>query len=142
MVCSIKARILCLTMMVNLPCRKGSCPNFLRPTCSYTECRLSFQTGSCPTEYTTASYSSCFILILLTARFHRVRIFRGRFTPFLPVGLVGDVVFFALHRYRVSFPEPCPISEHSALEPGKGLELHVFCLLLLMLPALAPLPGV
>ena len=46
-------------MMVNLPCLKGSCPNFLRPTCSYTECPLSFQTGSCPTEGTTAGYSSC-----------------------------------------------------------------------------------
>ena len=53
-------------MMVNLPCLKGSCPNFLRPTCSYTECQLSFRTGSCPTERTTASYSSCFYLILLT----------------------------------------------------------------------------
>ena len=44
-------------MMVNLPCLKESCPNFLRPTCSYTECQLSFLTGSCPTESTTASYS-------------------------------------------------------------------------------------
>ena len=49
-------------MMVNLPCLKGSDPNFLRPTCSYTECSLSFLTGSCPTERTTASYSSCLYL--------------------------------------------------------------------------------
>lgn len=49
-------------MMVNLPCLKGSCPNFLRPTCSYTECWLSFLTGSCPTERTTAGYSSCLYL--------------------------------------------------------------------------------
>ena len=34
--------------MVNLPCLMGSCPNFLRPTYSYTECRLSFLTGSVP----------------------------------------------------------------------------------------------
>ena len=46
-------------MMVNLQWLKGSDPYFLRPTCSYTECLLSFQTGSCPTERTTASYSSC-----------------------------------------------------------------------------------
>ena len=50
-------------MMVNLPCLMVSCTNFLRPTCSYTECQLSFQTGSCPTERTTASYSSCLFLI-------------------------------------------------------------------------------
>ncbi|EJX06485.1 hypothetical protein EVA_05406 [gut metagenome] len=37
-------------MMVNLPCLMVSCTNFLRPTCSYTECLLSFRTGSCPTE--------------------------------------------------------------------------------------------
>ena len=35
-------------MMVNLPCLQGSRPNFLRPTCSYTEYQLSFQTGSMP----------------------------------------------------------------------------------------------
>ena len=35
-------------MMVNLPCLQGSRPNFLRPTCSYTECRLSFLAGSMP----------------------------------------------------------------------------------------------
>lgn len=35
-------------MMVNLPCLVGSCPNFLRTTCSYTECRLSSLTGSLP----------------------------------------------------------------------------------------------
>ena len=46
-------------MRVNLPCLMGSCPNFLRPTCSYTECLPSFLTGSCPMEWTTASYSSC-----------------------------------------------------------------------------------
>ena len=48
--------------MVNLPCLMVSCTNFLRPTCSYTECPLSFLTGSCPTERTTASYSSCLFL--------------------------------------------------------------------------------
>ena len=46
-------------MMVNLPCLMVSRTNFLRPTCSYTKCPLSFLTGSCPTERTTAGYSSC-----------------------------------------------------------------------------------
>ena len=70
-------------MMVNLPCLKGSCPNFLRPTCSYTECSLSFLTGSCPTEETTASYSSCLYLDFTDLPIpHRVQIFRGRITLF------------------------------------------------------------
>ena len=46
-------------MRVNLPRLMGSCPNFLRPTCSYTEYLPSFHAGSCPMEWTTASYSSC-----------------------------------------------------------------------------------
>ena len=36
------------TMVVNLPCLRGSCPNFLRPTCPYTECHLSYTSGSSP----------------------------------------------------------------------------------------------
>ena len=43
---SMKAFCPLLTMMVNLPCLMGSCPNFLRPTYSYTECWLSLFTGS------------------------------------------------------------------------------------------------
>lgn len=86
-------------MMVNLPCLKRSCPNFLRPTCSYTECQLSFQTGSCPKEITTASYSSCFYLILPTSAFNKVLIFSGRFTLYLSVSLVTDTALFVLHLF-------------------------------------------
>lgn len=107
-------------MMVNLPCLKGSCPNFLRPTCSYTECQLSFLTGSCPTERTTASYSSCLYLILLTHLMFKILIFSGRFTLLLVVGLIFGVVLEALHRYRVSFQNPARFQKH--LEPSKGLD--------------------
>ena len=116
-------------MMVNLPCLKGSCPNFLRPTCSYTECQLSFLTGSCPTERTTASYSSCLYLILPTALFHLVRILRGRFTWLLSVGLCADAVPLALHRYRVSFQNPARFQ--NTLEPSKGLDFDTISLLCL-----------
>jgi len=108
-------------MMVNLPCLKGSCPNFLRPTCSYTECQLSFQTGSCPTERTTASYSSCLYLILLTSLMFKILIFSGRYTLLLAVGLVAYAVLEALHRYRVSFQNPARFQNY--LEPSKALEL-------------------
>lgn len=107
-------------MMVNLPCLMVSCTNFLRPTCSYTECPLSFLTGSCPTERITAGYSSCLYLILLTCPFHRVRIFRGRITPSRLAGLCDDAVPVVLHRYRVSFQNPARFRNHP--EPGKALE--------------------
>lgn len=80
-------------MMVNLPCLKGSDPNFLRPTCSYTECSLSFLTGSCPTERTTASYSSCLYLDFTDLPIpRRVQIFRGRITLPRLAGLCDDAV--------------------------------------------------
>ena len=70
--------ILCITMMVNLPCLMASCANFLRPTYSYTECWLSFLTGSCPKEWTTASYSSClYIWSLLTCFASQGSVFSG-----------------------------------------------------------------
>ena len=118
-------------MMVNLPCLKGSCPNFLRPTCSYTECRLSFLTGSCPTEGTTASYNSCLYLILLTSWIFKVLIFSGRYTLLLAVDLVIYEVQIILHCYRVSFQNPARFQ--NPLEPSKVLDflsiLHAFMLL-------------
>lgn len=57
-------------MMVNLPCLMVSCTNFLRPTCPYTECPLSFLIGFCPTEGTTAGYSSCLYLDFTGLPFH------------------------------------------------------------------------
>ena len=104
--CFIKAINPLLTMMVNLPCLKGSCPNFLRPTCPYTECLLSFRTGSCPMERTTASYSSC-----LFFDFTDLPAPQGTDIPWtltLPrfAGHCDDVALVALHRYRVSFQNP------------------------------------
>ena len=107
-------------MMVNLPCLMVSCTNFLRPTCPYTECLLSFQTGSCPTEGTTAGYSSC-----LCPDFTDLPIPQGTDIPWtLPLfhfaGLCDDAVPVVLHRYRVPFQNPARFRAHP--EPGKALE--------------------
>ena len=84
-------------MMVNLPCLMVSCTNFLRPTCSYTECQLSFQTGSCPTERTTASYSSCLYLILLTFFLLQENCFSVDALPCFICWSYWDAVHFTLH---------------------------------------------
>lgn len=107
-------------MMVNLPCLIVSCTNFLRPTCSYTECLLSFQTGSCPTERTTASYSSC-----LYFDFTDLATPQGTDIPWtltLPrfVGHRDDAAPVILHRYRVSFQNPARFRNHPG--PGRVLE--------------------
>ena len=110
-------------MMVNLPCLMVSCTNFLRPTCSYTECPLSFLTGSCPTEETTASYSSC-----LYFDFTDPPIPQGTDVPWTHplsrfAGLCDDVVLQVQHRYRVSFQNPARFQNY--LEPRKALESFI-----------------
>lgn len=89
-------------MMVNLPCLKGSCPNFLRPTCSYTECPLSFQTGSCPTERTTAGYSSCLYLDFTDLPFHIGYGYSVDALPYI-VLLVFVLMQYLLHSIVIGF---------------------------------------
>ena len=122
-------------MMVNLPCLMVSCTNFLRPTCSYTECPLSFLTGSCPTEETTASYSSC-----LYFDFTDPPIPQGTDIPWThhPVSFrwsswwcrtTGTTSLLGF------FPEPCPVSELSGTPQGSGIIHSVDCLMLQSLPS-------
>ena len=93
-------------MMVNLPCLMVSCTNFLRPTCSYTECQLSFLTGSCPTEWTTVSYSSCLYLILTDLLLpSRKLIFSGRSPLFQRlVLLVMQCISHSIQIYGFPYP--------------------------------------
>ena len=93
-------------MMLNLPCLMVSCTNFLRPTCSYTECQLSFLTGSCPTERTTVSYSSCLYLILTDLLLpSRKLIFSGRSPLFQRlVLLVMQCISHSIQIYGFPYP--------------------------------------
>ena len=94
-------------MMVNLPCLLASCANFLRPTYSYTECWLSFLTGSCPKERTTASYSSClFYLILLTFTATQGSDFSGRTPCFTLLVLLQmkSICFFITYGFLFQNP--------------------------------------
>lgn len=122
----IKAINPLLTMMVNLPCLMGSCPNFLRSTCSYTECPLSFLTGSCPTERTTAGYSSCLYL-----DFTDLSIPQGTDIPWTPTpphsaGLCDDTVpVWSTPSLPGFFPEPCPVSGSSGTRQGSGINYAV-----------------
>ena len=121
MFCFIKAINPLLTMMVNLPCLMVSCTSFLRPTCSYTECPLSFLTGSCPTERTIAGYSSC-----LYFDFTGLPIVQGTDIPWThalhhSAGLCDDTVPILLPSLSGFFPEPCPVSESSATRQGSGM---------------------
>lgn len=121
-------------MMVNLPCLMVSCTNFLRPTCSYTECQLSFQTGACPTERTTASYSSCLYLIFTDLLLpSRKLIFSGRSPLFQLLAFL--LMQRSLHSIIVyGFLIQNPARFQNSLKPSKALEyllLSSFMLLVL-----------
>lgn len=112
-------------MMVNLPCLKGSCPNFLRPTYSYTECQPSFLTGSCPTERTPAGYSSCFYLIIYRpSSVSHSTVFSGRSAMFPYVGLGVDALPSTDASFSDFFPEPCPTPEYSDSRQGPGIVIR------------------
>ena len=112
-------------MMVNLPCLMESCSNFLRPTCSYTECQLSFLTGSCPTERTTASYSSC-----LYFDFTDLFVSQDTDIPWT-LYLVSRswslcwCSTFCTPSLSGFFPEPCSISEYSETQQGSGFRFVI-----------------
>ena len=122
-------------MMVNLPCLMVSRTNFLRPTCSYTECPLSFLTGSCPTERTTASYSSCLYL-----DFTDLPVPQGTDIPWtLTLSrylLVIVLMQYLLHSIVIGFlSRTLPDSEFSGTRQGSGINNAVDCLTLQSLPS-------
>lgn len=110
-------------MMVNLPCLMVSCTNFLRSTCPYTECQPSFQTGSCPTERTTAGYSSCLYLIFTDLLFTTWKlIFQWTLSPVSSVGLVGMQCFLYFIRvYGFLIQNPARFQTSSDAQQGSGI---------------------
>ena len=126
-------------MMVNLPCLMESCSNFLRPTCSYTECRLSFQTGACPTERTPVSYSSCFYFILTNLHSPmEICLYSGRFLPCscLLVLLLMQCLSL-LHRCRVTFQNPARI--RSCRIPARSWNYDAVCFVMLPVSSAVPI---
>ena len=103
-------------MMMNLPCLKGSCPNFLRPIYHTLSASQAPKQGPCPMVNTDADYSSCFFCSIVTDLHSSIMvlIYSVDAIPLqIPVSLLADVVRFRPHRLRVSVPEPCPVSDAS-----------------------------
>ena len=126
-------------MMVNLPCLMGSCPNFLRSTCSYTECQLSLRTGSCPTGRTSASYSSCLILISWPCSQACLLISVDAYPCCAVDHCVMKYSSYYINNNGFLFPEPCPASVASGAwqDPGYFIFMRFdyaavswFCLLM------------
>ena len=123
-------------MMVNLPCLMVSCTNFLRPTCSYTECPLSFLTGSCLAERTTAGCSSCLYLDFTDLFIPQDTDIPRTLTPPHFAALCDDAVpVCSTPSLSGFFPEPCPVSESSATRQGSGINDAPDCLMPQPLPS-------
>ena len=109
-------------MMMNLPCLMVSCTNFLRPICSYTECPLSFLTGSCPTERTTAGYSSCLFLIITDLLFPQGLIFSGRIPLLYQLVLVlMQCLLHSIFVYGFLIQNPTRFQIHSGTRQDSGV---------------------
>lgn len=107
----------------------------------YTECQPSYKTGSCPTEKTDASYSSCFLSLIVTDPHSPVvvLIFSVDAIPLLfPVGLlqmqsVSDSIVYGF-LFQNPLQSPMPSIRHST---EFWIILLVFLFLMLpMMPVL------
>lgn len=127
-------------MMVNLPCLQGSRPNFLRPTCSYTECQLSFLTGSMPYGGYSCRLQLLFVFWLFTDLIGSVQhSFSGRYAV-PPLSRSSDDRDSFSPSPSGSFPEPCSVPDVSATQQDSGIllfwsvRLRCCCLYILWIP--------
>ena len=123
-------------MMVNLPCLKGSCPNFLRPTCSYTECSLSFLTGSLPYGVNYCKLQLLFVFWFYWPAHSTGYGYSVDASPcFVTCWSLCWCSACCTPSLSGFFPEPCPISESSGTRQGSGINNAVDCLMLQSLPS-------
>ena len=109
-------------MMVNLPCLMVSCTNFLRPTCSYTECQLSFPAGSMPYGVNSCRLQLLFLLDYLLT--WPVPHSTDSVDATLCLPLVGLLLTgFVSPSPSGSFPEPCTTPDASGTQQDPGIFL-------------------
>ena len=128
-------------MMMNLPCLRGSCPNFLRSIYHSLSASQAPKRGHAPRKKTMPATALVFFCSIVTDLHSSIMvlIYSVDAIPLqIPVSLLADVVRFRPHRLRVSVPEPCPVSDvcHQSLD--RVLDRFAYCLLFFMLPVTIP----
>ena len=114
-------------MMVNLPCLMVSCTNFLRPTCSYTECQLSFQTGSLPYGENYCQLQLLFVFdFYRPSSYFRKTDFQWTLSPVSSVGLVL-MQCFSHFIWIYGFLIQNPARSQINLEPNRALDHNTIC---------------
>ena len=127
-------------MMMNLPCLKGSCPNFLRPIYHTLSASQTPKRGHAPRKKTMPA--TALVLCLIVTDRHSpvvVLIYSVDAIPLqIPVSLLADVVRFRPHRLRVSVPEPCPVSDAFHQPLDRILDLILLFTMLPLVPVKLP----
>lgn len=132
-------------MMMNLPCLRGSYPNFLRPIYHTLSASQAPKRGLAPRKKPMLATALVFMFDCYCPAFacHGTDLFSGRYTTTVSCWSCADAVRSRLHHLRVSVPEPCPVSDASHQPLDRVLEWVTCIFLFPMLPPVTVfLPGV
>ena len=132
-------------MMMNLPCLRGSCPNFLRSIYHSLSASQAPKRGHAPRKKTMPATALVFMFDCYWPAFtcRGTDLLSGRYTISGSCWPFADAVRSGLHHLRVSIPEPCPVSDASHQQLDRVLECVTYISLFPMLPSVPVLlPGV
>ena len=114
--------------MMNLPCLRESCPNFLRPIYHTLSASQAPKRGQAPRIKPMPATALVFHLIVTDLLSSTMVLIYSvdAIPPYPSVGLFDNAVRFRLHRLRVSDPEPCPASDAYHQNLGRALEFIAY----------------
>lgn len=117
-------------MMMNLPCLRGSCPNFLRPIYHTLSAGQTPKRGLAPRKRPMPATALVFMFDCYRPAFtcHGTDLLSGRFTISGSCWPFADAVRSGLHHLRVSVPEPCPVSDASHQPLDRVLACCYLCI--------------
>ena len=119
-------------MMMNLPCLRGSCPNFLRTIYHTLSASQAPRRGHAPRKIPMPATALVFMFDCYWPAFtcRGTDLLSGRYTISGSCWPFADAVRSGLHHLRVSIPEPCPVSNASHQPLGRVLDLLLLFYLL------------
>lgn len=115
-------------MMMNLPCLRGSSPNFLRPIYHTLSASQAPGRGLAPRKKPMPATALVFMFDCYWPTFtsRGTDLLSGRYTTTVSCWSFADAAPFGLHRLWVSVPEPCPVYDAFCQTLDKVLD-YVTC---------------
>ena len=127
-------------MMMNLPCLRGSCPNFLRRIYHSLSASQAPKRGHAPRKKTMPATALVFMFDCYWPAFtcRGTDLLSGRYTISSSCWSFADAVRSRLHHLRVSVPEPCPVSDAFHQPLDRVLDLLLLFTMLPLVPVKLP----